>query len=271
MISLLYRLLKPNTYKLIPAARKYNFIDHSISLEQRFQRQKPNWHAHLEKTQNLYNDFFTKFPKARSLTIVGSAHLHEYPKDELLKRFEKIVLVDAIHPPHIVSWAKKHKKVELIAFDITGVLDRLEQIFNYDDLLEACAGVSPLKISTDLLVSANILSQLHLTPMTIVEKNNQETFTLEQKDKLATTSAETHLKWLENQNIPCLVYTDREVTYRNSRNEITYRGSYPVNFNSFQKLDEWTWLLAPLNEISPLYSVEMKEEAYFFMPTNKPS
>ena len=86
--------------------------------------------------------------------------------------------------------------------------------------------------------------------------------TLEEKDIVCTQFAETHLKNLGGCIGTKLIYSDREVIYKDPKGEVIYTGHYPVRFEGYTKLKEWYWLLAPLKEASKDYAIEMKIEAY---------
>lgn len=267
MFSLIWRLLKNEPYKIPPFARALGFVGYSQDLESRYKKNQGLWQSHIVQCRSLISSFFAQYPSARHLHIIGSAHLIEFDRQELIERFDRITLIDIVHPPQIVKWAAQHKeKVELKCLDVSGVLESLSKHKDYDSVLAGIkTAILPL-LNADLIISANLISQLHLLPMSIVERKSQTPWSIEQKDTLATASAEKHLAWLAAHQIPVLIYGDRQVTYKNQEGVITYSGSYPVSWGDFKKITEWNWHLAPLGEVSPLYSLEMKVEAYQLTP-----
>ncbi|MNL34214.1 hypothetical protein D3C87_1561770 [compost metagenome] len=128
--------------------------------------------------------------------------------------------------------------------------------------LEAAKQRDAFYFKADLIVSANLLSQLGLLPIDSIEKKIKRSLTLEEKDQVCTAFAELHTSSLLKCDGQKLIYADREIIYRNPQGEIIYTGSYPVSFKGFKEIKSWMWMLAPLKEASKDYSIEMKIEAY---------
>lgn len=255
-------------YLLTPTtrlAKKYGFLYQSVSLEHRYERCKKQWIPHLKNCQDLFLDTVKKLPNKKSVVVLGSAHLHEIPQHLLLQNFESITLVDVIHPLKHHWLAKRNPKVHLVTQDLSLCLDKLDEVKTLEELnqlVETLQHQSLFHFDADLVISANILSQLALLPIEALEKKLKRGLTLEEKDHFCTAFAELHLKNLGQCQGKKLVYADREVLYHDTKGELIYIGKYPVSFTGYHKLKEWMWLLAPLKEASKDYSIEMKIEAY---------
>lgn len=248
-----------------PLAKKYGFLYHSISLKHRYERCKKIWLPHLKNCQEIFLESLKELPQKKSVVVLGSAHLHEIPLHLLVENFQSIILVDVIHPLRHHWMAKKNSRLKLLTMDLGGSLDSLDQLKSLEDLHHLIKELSEKTLfhfEADLIVSGNLLSQLALLPMEALEKFTKKNLTLEEKDRVCTAYAELHLKNLRQCKGRKLVYSDREVTYRDPQGEEIYKGSYPVHFNGFTKLRSWDWILAPLKEASKDYSIEMKVEAY---------
>ncbi|WP_374027873.1 hypothetical protein ACES2J_01800 [Bdellovibrio bacteriovorus] len=246
-------------------AKKYGFVYHSISLKHRFERCKKVWLPHLKNCQDTFLQVAKDLPQKKSVVVLGSAHLHEIPLHLLVDNFESITLVDVIHPLKHHWAAKRNSRLKLLTQDLGGSLHELENLKSLEDLNQLIQNLSAKQLfhfEADLIVSGNLLSQLALLPMEALEKYMKKDLTLAEKDQICTAFGEIHLKNLRQCSGQKLIYTDREVTYRNPQGEKIYQGSYPVNFDGFTKLREWDWILAPLKEASKDYSIEMKVEAY---------
>jgi hypothetical protein len=199
------------------------------------------------------------------VVLLGSAHLHEIPLHLLMDNFERVTLVDVIHPLKHHLQAKRYKRLQLVTMDLTNSLDKIDKLQNLEDLTQMAQDLSKEKIfhfEADLIVSANLMSQLALLPLDAVEKKIKRSLELSEKDLICTQFAQTHLQNLANCTGKKLIYSDREVIYRDPKGEVIYTGHYPVNFAGYEKLKEWYWTLAPLKEASKDYSIEMKIEAY---------
>ncbi len=254
-------LLTPTT----PLARKYGFLYQSIALEHRYQRCKKAWLPHLKNCQDVFVETAQKLPRKNSVVVLGSSHLHELPLHLLAEHFQNITLVDVIHPWKHHRLAKRNPRLHLLTQDLSLSLDKLESLNTLEDLHELIAnlqGRNLFHFEADLIVSANVLSQLALLPIEALEKKIKRRLTLEEKDVICTAFAEMHLKNLQECGGRKLVYADREVTYHDPQGQVIYQGHYPVSFAGYQKIREWKWLLAPLKEASKDYSIEMKIEAY---------
>lgn len=254
-------LLTPTT----SIAKKYGFLYSSIALQHRFERCKKAWLPHLKNCQNLYLQTIKELSQKKTIVILGSAHLHEIPLHLLTEDFEKIVLVDVVHPLKHHWLEKRNSKFKLITQDLSLSLDKLDGIQSLDDLNSLVENLKTQKLfhfEADLIVSANLLSQLALLPIESVEKKIKRPLTIAEKDHFCSEFAEMHLKNLKNCKGQKLIYTDREVIYHNPKGEEIYRGHYPVDFSGYKKITEWMWLLAPLKEASKDYSITMKIEAY---------
>lgn len=246
-------------------AKKYGFLYQSIALQQRYKRCRSFWLNHLKSCQDLFLDAIKDLPQKKKVIILGSAHLHEIPLHLLEQNFEEIVLVDVIHPLRHHWIEKKNSRLKLITLDLSKALDKLDQIKNLEDLKNLASELEDEDLfffDADLIVSANIMSQLALLPMEHLEKKTKNTLELTEKDDLCRRFAEMHLKSLLKCKGKKLIYADREVIYLDKEEKETYRGGYAVDFSHFQKLQEWEWYIAPLNEASKEYALKMTVEAY---------
>lgn len=254
-------LLTPTT----SIAKKYGFLYQSIALQHRFERCKKAWLPHLKNCQDLYLSQIEGLAQKKTVVILGSAHLHEIPMHLLVNKFEKITLVDVVHPLKHHWLAKRNNRLKLITQDLSGCLDKLESLSSLEELhglINELKNRVIFEFEADLIVSSNIMSQLALLPIDAIEGKLKRTLSIEEKDFICSAFAEIHLKNLQHCQGHKLIYCDREVIYRDPQGEEIYKGHYPVNFSDFKKLKEWIWQLAPLKEASKDYSIEMKIEAY---------
>lgn len=261
-------ILEALTYVLTPSnalSKKFGFLYASIALEQRYQRCKKAWLPHLENCKSLFFETLNKTPQRNSVVVLGSAHLHEIPLKLLLANFNQVTLVDVQHPLTHYLKAIIDKRLVIRTLDLTKSLEHLHELNSLEDLhslMKSLESEVLFQFQADLIISANILSQLGLLPIKTLEKKMRRELTIKEKDLICTSYAEMHLKNLLNCQGRKVVYCDREVLYRAPDGKQIYRGSYPVNFDKFQKLKEWDWELAPLKEASKEYSIQMKIHAY---------
>lgn len=223
------------------------------------------WIPHLKNCQDLFTDTVASLPQKKRVVVLGSAHLHEIPMHLLVDNFEQITLVDVVHPLKHHWLTKRNPRLKLVTQDLTQALQHLERLTSLEelhDLGKELAGKDIFHFEADLIVSANLLSQLALLPIDAIEKKLKRELTIDEKDQICTDFAQTHLKNLDGCTGKKLIYADREVIYKDPEGEVIYRGHYPVNFQGYKELKKWNWQLAPLGEASKKYSVEMNIEAY---------
>jgi hypothetical protein len=264
MFFSLFKYLQQEPYKIHPLSKKLGMIQISQSLENRFKRHQNLWKDHLDHCHSQVLEFCNLHPQAKSLAILGSSHLFELPTKDLIQRFEKIYLIDLVHPPAVVKLAKQHpQKIELLCYDVSGALENLESLQSTEELMKLFPSHKQPLPSFDLLISANLASQLHLLYIDHLEKKGL-TLSVEEKDQAAQAVIHDHLAWLCSFQKPVHFFADRKVFYRNPEGQITYSGAYAIDLSKFQFQKSWVWQLANLGEISPLYSLEMEVESYFF-------
>lgn len=266
MFFSLFKYLQQEPYKIHPLSKKLGMIQISQSLETRFKRHQNLWKNHLDHCRSQVLEFCQRHPQARTIAILGSSHLFEIPITDLLQRFEKIYLIDLVHPPAVVKLAKQQpEKIELLCFDVSGALDNLESLNSFAELISLFPNQKKSLPDFDLVISANLASQLHLLYLDHLEKKGLK-LSVEEKDQAAQVVIHDHLNWLRSFHKPVHFFADRKVFYRNPQGQITYSGAYAIDLGGFEFQKSWIWQLANLGEISPLYSLEMEVESYFFNP-----
>lgn len=251
--------------RLTPAsklARQFGLVYHSVALKHRYKRCKSSWNSHVENCHRVIQEAVDKVDRKNHIIILGSAHLHEIPREILEKKFKKVTLVDLVHPLSIRLWARKFPHIELVEKDLSHFLFRMNEFTDAELLLsEIQKNPAPFEFSADLIISANLISQLHLITLDYLSKKKILS-TKDFNDRIGQAFSNQHLAALKNCSGNILLYGDRETIYRDSAKNITYQGSFSVDFTNFKLINRWTWFIAPLGEFSKRESIEMKVEAY---------
>ena len=243
-----------------PLARRFGFVHHSVALKRRALKQKAAWATHITNCQTVLRNVVDELSSLNHIVILGSSHLFEVDKQDLL-RFKKITLVDLVHPLSVRRWAKKNPQVQLIEADLSGYLAKLQTIPTTSVFFELLKEqVAPFYFEADLVVSSNLLSQLHLTALTHLERKSA--LSLQQKNQIGQLSAENHLRFLKQCPGKHLVYSDRQAIYFDQLGNETGRSQYPVDFGDYSLLQEWQWDIAPLGEAHREQSIAMLVQAY---------
>lgn len=237
-------------------ATQFGYLKEVIAIKARFARNKYSWQTHLQSCHELIVDFCNLHPNAKTISILGSGHLHEIPIEKLLESMQKIYLYDLVFPRAVRNLAAKSQKIQLVEKDLSGCLDGLRQ--------GKLRLKSPfLNFSSDLVVSANILSQLPILPQQWIL--NQNLVDEEEASRFSKEIIKNHLRMLQNLQVPTLLYSDvnrlfldasnNVIKIESSLNEVTLRREVIKN---------WQWDIAPSGEISKDFSLRMQVEAFYF-------
>lgn len=128
-------------------ARRRGLLAAQIGIRHRANRCRAAWKPHLDACRKFVADALGTCPLQKNLVILGSGHLHDFDLPFLLSRFERITLVDAVHPLEIQIRAKFSK-------------GRLNPVTT--DLCEPSKPGADLVSKSDWTVSSCLLSQLPL-------------------------------------------------------------------------------------------------------------
>lgn len=202
-------------YTLTPAsfhARKTGYLYEAVAFESRGRRNEKYWRPHWITCRDLVTNFCDQHPTATSLALFGSGCLFEVPKALFAQRFKKIILIDQVFPRSVRAWAKlQNIEIKMLECDLA---------LNFPKDLEA-----------DLILSANLLSQLSLAA-----------------PKSSAAAESKHLQDLHSLEKPVLLWTDTEKIFTNrNSNEVLHRMA-TVTEKLDQPLQNWSWNLAPAPE-----------------------
>lgn len=218
-------------YYLTPTtveAKQSGYLYEAMAFQAKGRRNKKHWLSHWQACHEQVIQFLEKHSHAQSIVIFGSGCLFEIPKDFLLGKMENIVLVDHVFPLSVRAWARKNKnKVQLIERDLT-------QNF-------------PSELNCDLVVSANLLSQL-----TLIAEDPKGKAVLEQK----------HLADLRALKKPVLLWTDVERFYLDAKSGDKLEQEKTVFSPLPQPLHEWLWEISPAPETDARLNISLKVQSF---------
>lgn len=237
-------------------ARELGYLYESIALQERFRRRKKSWQSHIAKCREATLTAVESSPAHKTMLILGSGPLLEVPMDDLLKRFERIVLADVIHPREVrVRWGK-HPKVTLVELDLLGI---------GHELLKWTGGPLPKphppdlnQFNADFILSANCLSQLALRPRERLSKKIAESELNDYCESLSTA----HIAQLRTLKTAHLVIADFETRVLNSQGEILEKSMPFFDPKTMKLQSSWTWMIAPRGEMHHANSIEMLVGAF---------
>jgi hypothetical protein len=117
------------------------YLRECIGIASRHGRLEEVWRPHLEQTRRFILDSAERCGPRRHAVILGSGWLLDVPWQELAARFDRVSLVDLIHPPSVRRQVRAFPKVKLVTTDLTGIAERLFQnssVLPTPPLLRAC-------------------------------------------------------------------------------------------------------------------------------------
>lgn len=152
-----------------PEARRLGLVFDAVGLWSRARRRRKAWRPHEERSCAVVESAMAGLPRRRTVLVLGSGLLRDVPFGALLAAFDRIVLVDAVHlwPARLRA---RPSKVECVVADLTGLGGRLRDVGARVDPLVRFRRDGDI----DLVVSANLLSQMPLAAVRRIEAGPPE-------------------------------------------------------------------------------------------------
>jgi len=168
---MLFEAVKYLTTPCAPHFKSMGYLHELIAMEGRYHRCRTAWRSHLEQTKSVIKDAIRQTVGSEKAIVLGAGILSDIPLHALSTHFRTVELVDICFLNVTKKQAQQYSNVNLRTADITGLAANLHtnaeipapSIRDDPDLTEA-----------DLLISANILSQLPVIPVLYLQKKNPE-------------------------------------------------------------------------------------------------
>jgi len=233
-----------------PSAKKLGYLREAIATWQRYARCKDAWQSHVEHSKQFVMDAAKKCDSHRTALVLGAGQCVDIPLEHLTQTFEKVVLVDVVFPKSTRRLAAD-LGAECVECDITGIVTFLAETHS-----------SPLPIpvpqnfldddSIDLVVSANVASQLPLLPRTWLEKHGS--LSEDALMDVAQGLIGAHFYYLSLFDAQIALMTDKRYQTRNKEGITISEKSalYGVGLPECH-ITRWDWHIAPAPELHPDY------------------
>ncbi len=248
--------------------RKMGYLREAVGISARYRRRKANWLPHLLNSTSLIMEAVELCDRKRKALILGSGALYDIPLAQLAQRFESVILVDLIHLPAARRAVSKFPNCHLLQHDVTELLTDLQQHFRRSDINadRTLAVAQPQHFlddnQIDLVVSANILSQLHLLPLDFVrrryrrlDKERREERNV-RLDRFAAAITRAHLDYLRRFAAITTLICDVAKVVINKQGETVDVESAINNVELPFVGRRWVWDIAPRPEIHRSYSLQ---------------
>jgi len=145
------------------AARRMGYLRELVAIDSRRRRHRRAWTPHLRTCHAVILDCAARLQRWDRVVIIGAGLAHDIPLATLALAFRHVVLVDVMFMPSVRMSALRMPAVDLLACDVTGVMEPLRRQPNNPTLPEPNAMLPALQ-GADLVISCNVLSQLGLLP-----------------------------------------------------------------------------------------------------------
>ena len=222
--------------------RRMGFLTECVGIWARQRRHGAVWADHQARSQAAILAALPSPPRRRAL-VFGAALVLDVPLAELAAAFEEVVLVDLMFLPATRRAAKRLGNVTLCVHDVSESLAGIE------------AGRPRVAVPTrfhddptvDLVVSANLLSQLPIVPNAYLARK----FAWEEAACAALGGAlvDAHLAYLAGFRCAVVLISDVErfVEDRDGREIARFSALFDRSLD--WPGEEWLWPVAPLGEI----------------------
>lgn len=255
MIRELLTYLTTNATK---EARAFGHLYESISLLQRERRCKDFWLPHRTHCKNTISKVVSSLSAHQRVLVLGSGPLHEIPIQSLASHFHDVDLVDVVHLKVTKEKYKHLKNINFIEADLT----ELEAIIHQEKKIVNKVSTLFQDRTYDLVISANLLSQLSYHLRDYLEKKAKPKLSESTLDAFAHQVSFDHYQYLLNFKCPVLLITDTESQFIGLNDELIQSQTPYINFPMPKPVEQWWWNLAPRPEFSKDYSVKMKVSVF---------
>jgi hypothetical protein len=169
-------------------ARTNGLLAEQIAIRHRAKRCRNFWQGHLQSCKN----FLTRqLSSGHHVAVLGSGHLRDIDLKHLKKSFDRITLVDVVHPLEVQILAMfSGGRIELCSADLSGALHLKEPILPIVLDRNLCC----LLESADALVSCCLLTQLALP----IPHRWRERFDTALVDAVVRDIQQNHIDLLKN-------------------------------------------------------------------------
>ena len=142
------------------AARRLGYLREAIAIEARYRRHAERWRPHLENRKPSSKKPYRRRRAAAARSCSARGPLFDIPVEALADAFDVVELVDIVHPKRARQIAAGFANVELKTSDVSGAAAALAALPRNAVTAPPLVAPPTLTPDTDLVVSANLLSQL---------------------------------------------------------------------------------------------------------------
>lgn len=232
-----------------PEFRRLGYLRQSIALQARSRRLHSQWHEHQQQCRAVIEQAMAMVQGRNKVVVLGCGLLQELPIERLCREFAQVDLIDTIFLPVTRQLIQTYDNARLLEEDITGLtLPILLHRNSHSPLPKPDTSIPQLIAGADLVISANVLSQLPLIPLQYMV--NRFDYSNEQLVDWGEAIIRDHLLALANADCHCVLITDTIHEERNRKGKILRREDMLFRVRLPDAAWQWYWPLVPMGEQS---------------------
>ena len=237
-------------YILTPCPRLYRRMGHlkeAVATAARARRTARHWAAHLEASRRIVRAAVAATGRRERCIIFGAGIANDLPLGELAAGSAEVWLVDVVHLPAVRLAAVRYPALRLVGHDVTESLAAIDA-----GRLGAARPSRFLDDGADLVISANIVSQLPVMPSTRLDRRGVGEAEVE---RLAHDLVAAHLDYLGrfSGKVALIADVERIVEDRSGARLATIDAVHGVRLP--WDGERWRWDIAPLGDEHPDHRV----------------
>jgi hypothetical protein len=235
--------------------RDMGYLREAIALRARWRRCRTAWGEHLARSRAVIEQAIAACPRRRTAMLLGAGLLLDVPVETLSRAFERVLLVDILPLPRVRREIARFDNVELVAGDATGVVDVLHaRVRSRARPVALPAPGNPALYRVpelDLVVSANLLSQLPVQPIAWLDGIGIDRLGLTADEVVAFARAmiQAHLDDLAGLDCAVALIADIERRRVDRSGRIVERDDALIGVTLPWRAEPWVWRIAPAPEL----------------------
>lgn len=217
----------------------------SVALWSRAQRRAADWKPHEARCHVVVERAVEGLARRRTVLVLGSGLCRDVPVERLAQTFANVVLIDAVHLAPVRRRLAALSNIRFVTADLTGAGAWI-------------AGKAAVRIdvlapwraddTVDLVISANILSQLAIGPEDYLDAHPQRAAAL--PSGLPDQLIGMHLQDLAAFRCRVCLLTDVEMRKERRDGTVNERMDLLGGHTLPTPDDFWNWTVAPFGEVA---------------------
>ena len=226
--------------------RKFGFKKDQNGIINRYLREKGAWETHLSNTKKFITDF-TKNKAKDSCVVLGSGWLLDVPIEDLRKIFNKVYLIDIVHPRQIIHKYRKNENIKFIQADISGYIMPVYTLLKNSSKIKVPVNNIEQQFpesfkekinNASMIVSVNILNQLDILICDYITKFN--IYSDEEINAFRKIIQQKHIDLL-SQNKSCIITDYEELNYDDNMQLVKNKPLVYIELPKSKNGKKWKW------------------------------